>query len=99
MIKLNLNVEKIDKSALFKGTKGTYLDLTMFENRDGTDQYGNDGFVVQDIGKERRLAGEKGPILGNFKNMDQAPAPQSDPDPGEAYKKANEDMDSQSIPF
>ena len=62
---LKINVAKIDKTALYNGAKGSYLTLNLKENKDGTDQYGNDGFIIQDIGKDRRLAGEKGPILGN----------------------------------
>jgi hypothetical protein len=80
---LNIDVTKIDKSAIFTGAKGKYIDLLMFENREGVDQYGNEGFVVQGISKERRDAGEKGPILGNFKDTDtrgeQSPAPSNQP--------------------
>jgi len=68
---LNINTSKIDKSALYDGKQGKYLNLTLMENRDGTDQYGNDGFIVQDLGKDRRLAGEKGPIIGNWKHVGQ----------------------------
>ena len=75
MIKVNLDVGKIDKTALFKGKKGTYCDLTLMWNKGGEDEYGNHGFVVQDLGKERRLAGEKGPILGNFKDWDKEAKP------------------------
>ena len=77
MQSININVTKIDKSALFDGKNGKYLALTLFENRDGVDQYGNNGFVTQDLGKERRLAGEKGPILGNWKHIGQPPPPQN----------------------
>ena len=73
MQRLNINVSLIDKSELYEGKKGKYLSLTLFENRDGTDQYGNDGFIVQDIGKERREAGQKGPIIGNWKHVNTAP--------------------------
>jgi hypothetical protein len=75
MQKLNINVTKIDKTALFVGTKGKYLDLALFENRGGPDQYGNDGFIVQEIPKERRDNGEKGPIIGNWKHVGQKAAP------------------------
>ena len=64
-----INVTRIDKTALFEGKNGKYLDLVFFENRDGPDQYGNDGFVTQDIGRERREAGERGPIIGNWKEI------------------------------
>ena len=73
MQRLKINVKLIDKSAMFEGAKGTYLDLTLMDNRDGPDQYGNDGFIVQDIGKERREAGQKGPIIGNWKHVNAAP--------------------------
>ena len=76
-----LDVTKIDKTALFRGAKGTYLDIVIWDNKDGTDQYGNDGFITQDIGKERREAGERGPILGNWKEMRRdAPASADDGD-------------------
>jgi len=75
MQRLKIDVTKIDKSALYKGAKGTYLDITLLDNRDGTDQYGNDGMIVQDIGRERREAGEKGPIIGNWKHLESKPKP------------------------
>ena len=67
MQKLKINVNLIDKAHLFRGTKGTYLDVTLMENKDGPDQYGNDGFIVQDIGKEARESGQKGPVIGNWR--------------------------------
>ena len=70
---LKINVAKIDKTALYNGAKGSYLTLTLKENKDGTDQYGNDGFIIQDLSKERRMAGEKGPIIGNWKRASYAP--------------------------
>ena len=70
MITLNINATKIDKSALYEGKNGKYLNLVLFDNRDGPDQYGNNGFVTQDIGKERREAGERGPIIGNWKHVE-----------------------------
>ena len=72
MIAAKLNVSKIDKSALFKGEKGVYLDLALFDNKNGQDDHGNDGFVVQSLSKERREAGEKGPIIGNWRHVGKA---------------------------
>jgi hypothetical protein len=69
MIGLKINVTRILKDRMHKGEKGTYLDLTLMENKDGPDQYGNDGFVVQDLGKEARERGEKGSILGNWRRL------------------------------
>lgn len=65
IIRVKIDVTKIDKSALYKGAKGTYLDIALLPSNNS--QYGDDYMVTQDIGKERRQAGEKGPILGNGK--------------------------------
>ena len=76
IIKCKINCGKIDKSKLFKGKSGTYLDVTLLENRDGVDQWGNDGMIVQDVTKEERERGVKGAILGNFKIINQRHAEQ-----------------------
>lgn len=67
-ITIKLNVTKIAKEHLFKGEKGTYLDLALWEK---SNDYGDDGFVTQNISKEARDRGEKGPILGNWKYREQ----------------------------
>jgi hypothetical protein len=64
---IKVNVSLIDKTHLFKGKKGKYLDLVLIENRDGVDQYGNTHMIVQGVSKEAREAGVRGPILGNCK--------------------------------
>jgi len=66
---IRIDVTKIDKSAIYEGRSGKYIDVVMFDNREGADQYGNLGFVTQDLGKDRRLAGERGAILGNWKEI------------------------------
>ena len=65
MITVKIDVTKIDKNLLYKGTKGTYLDVVLFESPD--DKFGNDYRVVQGVTKEARAAGVKGAILGNGK--------------------------------
>tara|TARA_R110000868_G_scaffold380304_1_gene646299 strand:+ start:280 stop:597 length:318 start_codon:yes stop_codon:yes gene_type:complete len=70
MIKLKIDVTKIDKSRLFVGAKGTYLDLVVYEN-DRPDEYGNDYAVKQDCTREDRDAGVKMPYIGNGKNIGQ----------------------------
>jgi len=65
MITVKIDVTKIDKNLLFKGAKGTYLDVVLFETPD--DKFGNDYRVVQGVTKEARAAGVKGAILGNGK--------------------------------
>lgn len=69
MIKLNINTSKIDESSLFQGRNGKYLHLLLFERRD---DYGNDGFVIQEPSKEQRDAGTRGPIVGNWKQQQAA---------------------------
>ena len=101
---LNIDVTLIDKTGLIPGKPNPdgrvpkYVDLTLHDNKAGRDQYGNDGFVTQSLPKERRQAGEKGPILGNWKHYDQggqrAPAA-----PATAKPAAAKDDDSDSIPF
>jgi len=66
-LSVKLDVSKIDKSRLFKGEKGTYLDLTTFINLDEADQYGNHGFISQSVTKEEREQKVQTPILGNVK--------------------------------
>jgi hypothetical protein len=94
MQRLKIDVTKIDKTALYEGAKGKYLDITLLDNRDGTDQYGNDGMIVQDIGKQRREAGEKGAILGNWKWIGDRAQPAAQP----THEPSPAD-DSDPIPF
>lgn len=98
MQKLKINVNLIDKTHLFRGAKGTYLDVTLMENKDGPDQYGNDGFIVQDIGKEAREAGQKGQIIGNWRHLQKRTAEKPAP---VAKKTAPKDdgLDDSEIPF
>lgn len=65
---LKLDVSKIVKEWLFKGQKGTYLDLVVYEN-DATDQYGNSHVVKQSPSKDLRDQGTKPIIIGNGKWM------------------------------
>lgn len=66
-ISIKIDVTKIDKSRLFKGEKGTYLDLTTMIDLEEQDQYGNNGFIAQSVTKEERENGVQTPILGNSK--------------------------------
>lgn len=38
MIAINIDVTKIDKELLYKGAKGTYLNVTLKDNRDGKEK-------------------------------------------------------------
>ena len=66
-ISVRIDVTKIDKARLYKGEKGTYLDLTTFVDTDEKDQYENNGFISLSVDKEERDQGVQTPILGNVK--------------------------------
>ena len=90
-IKLKIDVSKISKADLYQGKKGIYLDAVLYENRDGQSQYGDDGYVVQGISKEKRDAGERGPIVGNWRHMEGGkPAPKA---------SASDEQADSDIPF
>jgi len=78
-----IDVRKLDKSAFFEGKEHAtetmktpdgkvvpyrplYARLDAIPRKE-TGQYGDTHLITQDIGKDRRLAGEKGPIVGNGK--------------------------------
>lgn len=66
-LSIKIDVTKIDKSRIFEGKKGKYLDLTTFIDTENEDQYGNHGFISQATSKQERQSGVKTPILGNVK--------------------------------
>lgn len=82
---------------MFANEKSVYLDLTAVENKDGPDQYGNEGFVALDVPKEAREAGEKGPIIGNWRHLQKRTAEK----PAPVAKKAapKDDLEGSEIPF
>jgi len=98
MQRLKIDVKKIAKEHLFVGAKGTYMDVTLMDNRDGTDEYGNDGFIIQDVGKEKREAGIKGPIIGSWRHVGQRPATQNAAPPPSRTATADA-LDDDDIPF
>ena len=100
MTTVKINVTRILKEHLFEGKAGKYLDLVLMENKDGPDQYGNDGFVIQGVSKEARERGEKGPIIGNWKTVErkmpaqQKPAtkPAAQPAPADGAPPEDDDV-------
>jgi len=82
-LSLKIDVSKIDKSRLFAGQKGTYLDATIFVDMDQLDQYGNSGMITQDVSKEEKAQKVQGNVLGNGKvfwvENGQAPQAQGQP--------------------
>lgn len=93
-VNLKIDVTKIDKERLFKGEKGTYLDLTTFIDTENQSQYGDNGTISQAIDQDERDQGVKMPIIGNARvfwegnsqenhqpsQPQNQPAPQSDDD-------------------
>ena len=51
LITAKIDVKKIDKALLYKGAKGTYLNLTIWEN-DTPDKFGNDFSIQQRTEKD-----------------------------------------------
>ena len=88
LIKLKIDVTKLDKNLFFKAKSGAvYADLDFWltdivadiptkniAELIEDDQYGQCGMIRQDVGAERRKAGEKGNILGNGKMLQARPA-------------------------
>jgi len=62
-VSLSIDVTKIDKSLLFEGKKGKYLDATVFIDIDQKDQFDNNGMITQSVKKDD----PRGSILGNCK--------------------------------
>ena len=93
-VTVKIDVSKIDKSRLFKGEKGTYLDLTTFIDTEQADKYGNHGFIAQSTTKEEREAKVQTPILGNVKVFykDESEA-------ANAVPQQNDPFDDQDLPF
>jgi hypothetical protein len=87
----------LDPNNIFRGDKGLYLNLTLMDNKGGEDQWGWEGFVTVDLGKDRRMAGEKSPILGNYKTIGQRPAAQNTAPPPSYTADALDEGDD--IPF
>lgn len=82
----------LDQAKFFQGNNGKcYINLVLWENRNGADQYGNTHIVKQDSSKEERDAGVQVPIVGNAKPMGQAGGGQQRPanNNGGGYRNNN----------
>ena len=102
-ISIKIDVTKIEKARLFKGQKGTYLDLTTFIDTETVDQYDNHGFISQSVSKDERAQNVKTPILGNCKvfykgESDQQQAPQQAQQQQAPPQEGFDDFD-EDIPF
>lgn len=93
LINVKIDVNKIDKSRLFTGEKGTYLNIVVSELQQ-PDQYGNTHSIYMQQTKEEREARQPKIYLGNGRalNFDstQPAAPSQPPAQGN---------DDDSLPF
>lgn len=96
IIAVKIDVTKIDKSKLFAGKKGKYLDCVLIPSPN--DQYGNDFFVAQSVTKEEREAGTRGTILGNAKFVG-GRSEQREDKPKKEAKPAKEENLDEDVPF
>lgn len=101
-IKLKINVTRILKAHLYAGKNGKYLDLVVWPNKNGPDQYGNTHFVCQELSKEARDAGERGPIIGNLTLPSEEAPPQSQAAPARQQRQTTQHEQAEEedeIPF
>ena len=97
LITLSIDVTKVPKERIFKGQKGSYMDLDVWINEDA-DQYGNHASANLRQSKEEREAGDKKIYVGNGKKMfgwDDQPAPA----PATAATPASSTESQDDIPF
>ena len=102
-VSIKIDVTKIDKARLFKGEKGTYLDLTTFIDTENLGQYGDNGMISQSTTKEERAQKVQTPILGNckvfFKEYDDNQRYQAPATPAPVGFNDNFDIEGDDIPF
>lgn len=110
IIRLSIDVTKLDKSRFIKGAKGTYCDLILVPRRTPSDK-GETHIVKQDMKKEEREQGVELPIIGNAKEwqerqQQQSPQRQQQPSsrrfqPASEEMPANQDWgtNNSAIPF
>ncbi len=100
-INIKIDVTKIEKARLFKGEKGTYLDLMTFIDTEEADQYGNHGFIAQAVSKEEREQGVKTPILGNARVFfsEESKDSESSQGYGSNAEEGDPDIKEDEIPF
>jgi len=99
-LSVKIDVTKIDKSRLFKGEKGTYLDLTTFIDLENPSEYGDHGFISQSVSKEEREKNVQTPILGNVKVFFTGDSGQkSNAEQQAPQNSIPDDFESSKIPF
>ena len=87
LLQCKIDVTKIDKNLLFKGKKGTYLDMNIWIN-DKPDKYENDASIEQ-----RTPKGADKIYIGNGKFYEPKPVKMDVEDTG------TDDPDVRDLPF
>ena len=95
LVSISINVDLLDKSKLYTGKKGTYLNISGFLKEDA-DNYGNYGFVTQDGVKTPE---SNAPILGNFKIKGTEGFTAQAPKPMPVYDSPSATLIENDLPF
>ena len=107
VITARIDVTQIDKSRLYQGKKGKYLDIVLIPTPNA--KYEQTHMVVQSVSKEERDQEIKGNILGNAKEIERGHRSYDEPPPAHrrqlagAEAKAEPDwaaeQDQDDVPF
>jgi hypothetical protein len=79
VITVRIDVTQIDKSRLYQGKKGKYLDIVLIPTPNA--KYEQTHMVVQSVSKEERDQEIKGNILGNAKEIERGHRSYDEPPP------------------
>jgi hypothetical protein len=74
VINLRLDVTKLQKDRFHKGKKGIYADLVLLEKP--SEEFGDDGFIVEATTKEERDQEIRGNRVGNWSYIKKPPPPE-----------------------
>ena len=96
-ISIKIDVTKLDKTAFYKGDKGTYCTLVVWPNKNGEDRFGNYAGVKQDLGKDRR--DDPSVFVGDARIIKRKNAPQSSPPKNYEKLPTAAEMSDDEIPF
>lgn len=111
---MKIDLRKVPDEWIFRGQKGDYLDVVLYENENGLDDYGNSHSIKANPPKIQREQGAKSIYVGNAKHMPQRnggalsrPKPQQRPQPrqqpqsksDEAWERVIQPDDGSEIPW
>ena len=69
IINIKLDVTKLNKDKFFVGKKGTYANITVAENMNGENEYGDTHYVYESQSKDERLDKTEKNYVGNGKEF------------------------------